>query len=319
MRIAHLALLVPALCMAQDPPRLALDATRHDFGRVLPDARSFHRFRLTNAGGAPLKILGLHPSCGCTSTVLGKDALAPGESTELEVTFNAVGLRGPARKSVVIATNDPARPNQELFIDADVLADVSATPEEVRFQGLTPRDRRKATVKLESATSEPLTLTDVTLSLAPWLGVATREEGRVVYLDLDLAARLLPPGQLAGTDTIAVHVLNPRPSVVEVKVVWEAQAPVVLTPGRISFTGAARSAKVALKARDGKPFRVLSARTTNPLVTVSPLPAKAAARQELHVTLAKTAGPGTYDETVFLTVDAPGKPELPLRVTASLP
>ena len=228
MRMPLLALGVTAICLAQapplGPPRLVPDAPHHDFGQLAPGTRATHRFLLRNAGGAPLTIAKVVATCGCTSSVVGKTLLAPGERTGLDVTFDTTGLRGPAQKSVQVLSDDPASPSLVLTFQAEVLPEVLAATDRVLFQDLAPRDRRRTSVKLVSTTGAPIHVTDVELSPAPWLGVTTREDGEALWVDLDLLARRLPPRQRSGTDRIALHLLGPGPSVVELRVRWIRKA-----------------------------------------------------------------------------------------------
>lgn len=321
MRLGLLAVVVPVLCQAQGLPRLAFDSTYHDFGKLAPDTRAVHRFKVTNVGDGLLRSIRLFPTCGCTSALVGRNSLEPGESTEVEVTFNAAGFKGLVRKTVEVVTDAPAAPSTTLSFMADVQGPVSVASEDVYFQELTPKDRRKASVKLESATGQPMDVTDMELSEAPWLGVATRPAGRDVFVDLELLARALPKDKPSGTDTLTVHVSNPRASLVSLKVHWEKLLPVVATPARIAWAqgaGQELTASVLLTARDKKPFRILSARTTSPLIQVKGLAKGAVPAQRIQVVLSAEAHPGEHDEKAILTLDAPGHPELEIRVSASL-
>jgi hypothetical protein len=323
MRMSLIALSVPAICLAQaqPQPRMTLDSTHHDFGKIAPNTVVSHRFKVTNTGDALLTITRLNPSCGCTSSVVGKDQLAPGESTELEVTFNSAGYSGPIKKSVEVVSNDPVQLAQTLIFSGDVAPNVKVSTQELRFLDLRRGDRRRASVQLESGTGRPMELSDVQLSKAPWLGVTTREMGMAIWVDFDLLAKRLPPGQLTGTDTVTVQVRNPMPSAIVLKVRWEQVEPVIATPRRVAWAEAAGkplSMAIQLKSRDHKAFRILSARTTNPLVQISGVSPKAAASQAVLVLLSPTAQPGAYDEKAYLTLDTPGHPELEIRVAASL-
>jgi hypothetical protein len=323
MRMPLLALIVPALCLAQTParPRMTLDALQHDFGKVPGASVVSHRFKVTNAGDAPLTISRLNPSCGCTSTVVGRETLAPGESTELEVTFNSAGALGPVLKSVQVVSDDPELPIRTLTFTADVLPEVKASPEEVRFEDLERGSRPQASVKVASGTGRPIQLGDVRLSEAPWLGVTTRMENKDLWVDFDLLASRLPQDKLSGTDTVTLQLANPNHSEVKLSVHWELRAPVTATPARVAWSepaGQDLRASVQLASRDHKPFRILSARTSNPLLMVSGLSPRAAVSQGVQLRLSPAAAPGTYEEKAFLTLDSPGHPEFEIRVAASL-
>ena len=322
MRMILLALAIPALCLAQGPqPRLHLEQPHYAFGKVPPDRVLAHRFKVTNAGNAPLTILSTAPSCGCTSTVLGKDKLAAGESTELEVTFNTAGQSGLTQKTVQVVSDDPVEPSQTLTFEALVQPTIIAPQEQVVFMDVQPKDRRGATVELASGTDAPLELSSVKLSTAPWLGVTTRELGSTVKVDLILSGRALPKDRLSGLDTVTLNVANPKPAVITLTVRWEKRAPVVVNPTQVAWAepaGQDLHTSVVLEQREHKPFRILAARTSNPLVEVQGWSHKAAATQKLEVTLSGRTPPGNYHEMVVLTLDTPGHPELPIRVGAAL-
>jgi hypothetical protein len=55
--------------------------------------------------------------------------------------------------------------------------------------------------------------------------VATREQGDNIYVDLELVARLLPPGRSSGVDTIDLHLANPNPSLVQLRILWARRKP----------------------------------------------------------------------------------------------
>jgi hypothetical protein len=122
-------------------------------------------------------------------------------------------------------------------------------------------------------------------------------------------------------DTIALHLLNPRPSIIHLGVRWVRRPPVIASPAQVAWAepaGQDLRATVLLRQPEHKRFRILSVRTTSPLIQVSP-PAKIpAARQQLQFTLSAKAKPGHYDEKVFLVLDTPGHPEFEVRVSAAL-
>ena len=76
--------------------------------------------------------------------------------------------------------------------------------------------------------------------------------------------------------------------------------------------------EVVLKHRAHKPFRILSARTSNPLFQVRVASTGAGASQTLQVLLSAQAQPGVYDERVFLTLDVADSTTFELKIAASL-
>lgn len=224
-------------------------------------------------------------------------------------------------KTVDVTTNDPIQVRRTLNLQAEVMAEIFLASDEVTLLDLAPGQRRKATVMLESGTGQPITVANVELSNAPWLGVATREAGRNLFVDLDLLSTRLPRGRENGTDTITLHLENPKPVSVTLKVNWAKQPPVAAVPTRVAWAetaGRERTAEVALRRRDGRPFRILATRASNSLLRVVNLTRGTAAVHRVRVALAGAAGPGTYDERVTIDLDVPGQPVLEVRVSAVL-
>jgi len=90
-----------------DGPRLTPEPSEHDFGTVSQKSSLEHVFLLKNTGNAPLEILSVETSCGCTSTLLSEKTIAPGETGELKVGFESGSMEGPFRKKVMVNTNGP--------------------------------------------------------------------------------------------------------------------------------------------------------------------------------------------------------------------
>lgn len=91
-------------------PKISVDAPLYDFGEVLEGIAVVHTFVLSNVGDEPLTIGDVRVSCGCTTTSLAKSTLEPGESVELQVTFDSAGFSGEMVKNIYVESNDPAAP-----------------------------------------------------------------------------------------------------------------------------------------------------------------------------------------------------------------
>jgi hypothetical protein len=100
-------------------PKVAFTATEHNFGKVANNDQLKATFVLENTGAAPLIIRKIKPSCGCTATKPGKTTLAPGERSEIEVSYSTGSQRRPQRKSIAVITNDPAKPETTLWISTE--------------------------------------------------------------------------------------------------------------------------------------------------------------------------------------------------------
>ena len=101
-------------------PRLQLDKTNFDFGKVKEGTTVETEFVITNTGKQELNIRSTKANCGCTVSTPEKDTLAPGESSKIKVTFDTRGRRGNQYKTVTIFSNDPLAPTQTITLKADV-------------------------------------------------------------------------------------------------------------------------------------------------------------------------------------------------------
>lgn len=96
---------------SQSAPKIEWVENKYDFGVFNEDkgkvSCSFHAI---NIGDEPLVIVGARATCGCTVPTYDKDAIAPGDTAVVEVTYNASGRPGKFSKKVYIDTNtDPRR------------------------------------------------------------------------------------------------------------------------------------------------------------------------------------------------------------------
>ena len=62
-------------------------------------------FKIKNTGKTDLMILSAKATCGCTVPTWPKQAIKPGESGELNFTFNSKGRSGKQTKSITLQTN----------------------------------------------------------------------------------------------------------------------------------------------------------------------------------------------------------------------
>ena len=109
-------------------PKLVAQQDEHDFGDIKQGEKVTHVFVITNSGGDLLTIKNVKASCGCTAALPEKNELAPGESTNINVTFNSAGRLGKQKKLIRIESNDPENPQVILTIKGNVvLSDVESS------------------------------------------------------------------------------------------------------------------------------------------------------------------------------------------------
>lgn len=113
------------------PAAVALEMIK-DFGVVNKGQRVTHEFQIRNDGAAVLQITEVRPSCGCTVADFDK-TVAPGETGKVKATVDTRNFKGGIAKSVRVYTNDPANPQIDLVIKANVRSQVEVDPGYARF------------------------------------------------------------------------------------------------------------------------------------------------------------------------------------------
>jgi hypothetical protein len=108
-------------------PTITFDQLFFDFGTIQHGQTVVHTYKVSNTGGATLHIKNVKPGCHCTSMVVGKMSLEPGESTEIRASFTPpTAFSGAARKTIMVVCDDPAHSTLTLRFAANVLPGTSA-------------------------------------------------------------------------------------------------------------------------------------------------------------------------------------------------
>lgn len=89
-------------------PKIQFEARTYEFGKVIQGQLIRHEFVVSNAGDETLRIMDVHPSCGCTTAGAWPHELGPGKSGVIPIQINSQNLGGNIRKTVTVTSNDRA-------------------------------------------------------------------------------------------------------------------------------------------------------------------------------------------------------------------
>ena len=104
-------------------PQLKIENALHDFGKIKEGEKTTATYTLKNNGLTVLNIRAVKSTCSCVVANLQNENVAPGKTTTLEVTFDAVQRRGNQQKSITIFSNDPKKPMQRATIKGVVVVE----------------------------------------------------------------------------------------------------------------------------------------------------------------------------------------------------
>ncbi len=95
---------------AASAPEIKWLETKYDFGAFNEDnGVASCRFRYVNTGDAPLVVLDVHTSCGCTTPDYSTKPVAPGDTATITVKYDPAGRPGRFNKKIQVDTNTPDR------------------------------------------------------------------------------------------------------------------------------------------------------------------------------------------------------------------
>lgn len=174
-------------------PVVSVPKTEHNFGAVLQGENVRHVFVFTNRGDAPLNVEKVSSSCGCTAALSSAKTLAPGESGEIQASFDSTRFRGAVSKTVYLYTNDPVQPMVQLQIKGTVQVELAFEPQLVNFGAVQPKHTVRSVVTLINQGKQPVRL--------------EKPETTAPELSVRFSAEVIPPGGKVAVDLS----LTPKP------------------------------------------------------------------------------------------------------------
>lgn len=174
-------------------PAVNIPRLEYDFGTVFQGENVRHNFVFTNTGDTPLNVEKVSSSCGCTAALASAKVLAPGESGEIQASFDSTRFRGAIKKVVYLYTNDPARSMIQFTIKGTVQEELALEPQVVNFGPVAPKRTVRSTVSLVNLGKREVRL-DALETTAPELAAR-------------LSAEVIPPGGRVAVELT----LTPKP------------------------------------------------------------------------------------------------------------
>jgi hypothetical protein len=108
---------------ATDKPQILISEKFYDFGVVNSNQILKRTFIFANSGNSPLMIHRAYTTCGCTTAIFTANEIPPGKVVLMTLQFDTGyhDMQGKTvRRGVILETNDPDHPVQEIWIQAKV-------------------------------------------------------------------------------------------------------------------------------------------------------------------------------------------------------
>jgi len=119
-------------------PKLVIEQTDHDFGRMERGGTGRHEFVVANRGDRPLVLGRGKSSCGCCTCVCDAELpergeVPPGASATVTLQWTIRRYTGKFHQSQTLATNDPQQPEVTLAVTGRITPTVRVMPAQLIF------------------------------------------------------------------------------------------------------------------------------------------------------------------------------------------
>jgi hypothetical protein len=184
-------------------PRLELSSTEWDFGVKWHGEPCSTEITIANTGDAPLKILNIRSTCGCTGAMPNKRELLPGESDTMSLTYNTKRDKREVSQTITLETNDPRQQRVTIRVKGEVKHLFEAKPQHRITFGRIERDEiATQSIELRNNMEEKVFLKLKAFEEPPPFEVELEEvEPGVFY---KLSATTKPPLKLGSNSTTIV-------------------------------------------------------------------------------------------------------------------
>jgi len=299
-----------------DPPRLDLEPKiRVNLGEVGPREVRQQVYTVTNVSKAPLRlrILDLSPGVTLAGPAL-EGPLGPGQAATMTLRVDPTDFVGWQVRNVRLATDDPRQGLYYLPVAMTVRPDLTVDPDRASFGAVRPHESPERVFRFRRETGLPTRLRFATPP-PPYLeaelaDLPASQDGKPTEGELRLILRAgsLPPGQMAGLETLHLETGAPLQPHLRITVDWRLELPVKVDPPRLVLLSSREAAgTVRLASRDGSVLRLDRAWIEGPGFRLDPPPGPG---PEVVLRVVREAG---AEASALLCVQLAGEP-LPLRI-----
>jgi len=297
-------------------PRLQLDEFHYPFGIVGVGQKVQHTFQVRNAGDQDLVLALQSSGCSGLPSSIGKETLAPGESTDLTVDLT-VSYSGSFVRSAKLVTNDLTQPVAFITVHGKVPHDLRAYPDRVvlvREKGDTPA----ATITVNGPAEMDMTeatcekgLLDVQVG-QPQVSEDEKKTWRVIVA-------LKKPDTLLGecSDELSIKTTHRDRPLITVPIKCTVRGDLAVSPPSAFFgfvrRGEQPTANISIRSRSGTPFSLLNIAPSAPRIKVRPTKTDACYTLTVSVATDKSA---VFEGEVAVTTDVPLEETITIPVYA---
>ena len=180
--IVHLGVLIVLVGMGSSlygaalppaTPRAVVPEFVYKFAPAAEGNFILHDFVIQNRGRAPLNILDVKTSCGCT-TASPPGPIAPGRDGVVSIKFDSEGWLGSIHKTITVKTDDPDDETITLVLKGEVYRMYTMEPAAVKLSGPVGTLIREVVI-IEPEKDYPFSITGITATRGGTSGTGIRK------------------------------------------------------------------------------------------------------------------------------------------------
>ncbi|MCK6459785.1 MAG: DUF1573 domain-containing protein [Planctomycetes bacterium] len=134
---------------AEGETELVFTPRTFDFGSVRAGTLVRARFEVVNGSEAPVRILGVHGTCGCVRATASSSYLEPGAKGTIDATVITEGRSGPQKLRIRVRTDEGPRGGARLTLRGDLKVALRPRPPRVILGAVAPGSEHVAEIRVE--------------------------------------------------------------------------------------------------------------------------------------------------------------------------
>ncbi|MDX1929298.1 MAG: DUF1573 domain-containing protein [Pirellulaceae bacterium] len=259
----------------QKPAQLVpVELRSHDFGTVARSAKTEHRFPITNIYQQPMQISSVRASCGCTTPIIEKQVLQPGETGSILARFNTGTHTGQKKATLTVSITSPVFTELQLNVQGYIRSDIVFNPVEINFGTIAEGAGKTLEADLAYAGRNDWQVLNITAAepfLKPSIQEVSRKNGQVAYkISVELLGNA-PAGNLQSQLTLQTN--DNRLTKVPLAVSAIVQSNLEVSPQQLALgeLKAGETVQQRFLVRGIKPFRILEIKADDMEVEFDPI------------------------------------------------
>ena len=302
-------------------PKIVVENSLFDFGDIDKGQKVTTIFKFKNEGKAPLEILNVATSCGCTSAKPEKTLYQAGENGEIAVTFDSERFAGPITKRVTIHTNDVSSPKTIVTIKGKVTVEVEAKPASLFFAKAKMNEQISQEIMVSTGKMEQLDVTDIQVSPEFLSAKTERVDNQNVKIIVTADGSKFPQGKSRLNGSLNYKTNSKTQPEMKSIVTINIERPIRVSPNSVYFfastAGKKRESFIKLISTDDKPFQVKDISKDLDFIEVS-VKEDGEKSKSLVITLLDTAPEGKFQGQVTIGTSLPSLPQVVVPIRGSV-